>query len=180
MIEGQVEEFGLVGMDHWNAMFEDASTGSWWRQVSGEAVAGERKGQYLPEVPSRQMSWQALLELHPDSKVKEPDPAFAAQYARFEGFAEGTSRESSPAAIRQLAGKILSSRSGSRPDAHAFDWNELVEKKSVAATLGGNPPTVRRRHAARNPAGLSGILAFLGHLQTQYHPPQCQTSVPLV
>src|SRR5688572_7438454 len=39
------EEFRLVGMDHFNAMFEDATTGSWWRQATGEAVAGPLKGQ---------------------------------------------------------------------------------------------------------------------------------------
>jgi len=47
LIEGKPEEFRLVGMDHFNAMFEDKSTGSWWRQVSGKAVAGPLKGKVL-------------------------------------------------------------------------------------------------------------------------------------
>ncbi len=37
------EQFRLVGMDHFNAMFEDATTKSWWRQESGEAIAGAFK-----------------------------------------------------------------------------------------------------------------------------------------
>jgi hypothetical protein len=32
VVRGQHERFRLVGMDHYNAMFEDATTGSWWRQ----------------------------------------------------------------------------------------------------------------------------------------------------
>ena len=31
-------------------MFEDATTGSWWRQANGEAVAGPLEGMTLPEV----------------------------------------------------------------------------------------------------------------------------------
>src|SRR5512138_654743 len=31
VINGKTEAFRLVGMDHFNAMIEDASTGSWWQ-----------------------------------------------------------------------------------------------------------------------------------------------------
>src|SRR5690606_25660348 len=54
IVDGQPEHFRLVGMDHFNAMFEDQTTKSWWRQVNGEAVTGERKGAFLPEVESSQ------------------------------------------------------------------------------------------------------------------------------
>jgi len=37
IVNGQIEIFRLVGMDHYNAMFEDATTKSWWRQATGEA-----------------------------------------------------------------------------------------------------------------------------------------------
>jgi hypothetical protein len=40
-------------MDHFNAMFEDSQTKSWWRQVNGEAIAGPLKGKTLPEIPSQ-------------------------------------------------------------------------------------------------------------------------------
>ena len=43
-IDGKAESFRLVGMDHFNAMFEDKTTGSWWRQATGEAVAGPQEG----------------------------------------------------------------------------------------------------------------------------------------
>ena len=38
LVDGKLERFRLVGMDHWNAMFEDETTGSWWRQATGAAV----------------------------------------------------------------------------------------------------------------------------------------------
>ncbi|HXI98346.1 MAG TPA: DUF3179 domain-containing (seleno)protein, partial [Gemmatimonadaceae bacterium] len=44
IVDGRSETFRLVGMDHFNAMFEDARTHSWWRQANGEAIAGPSKG----------------------------------------------------------------------------------------------------------------------------------------
>lgn len=43
MVNGKLETFRLVGMDHFNAMFEDASTKSWWRQSNGDCIAGPLK-----------------------------------------------------------------------------------------------------------------------------------------
>ena len=50
LVDGRPETFRLVGMDHFNAMLEDATTGSWWQQATGEAVAGPKKGAALPEI----------------------------------------------------------------------------------------------------------------------------------
>jgi hypothetical protein len=55
-IDGKSESFRLVGMDHFNAMFEDRTTGSWWRQATGEAVAGPRKGRALHQIRSSSLS----------------------------------------------------------------------------------------------------------------------------
>ncbi|MFN8330340.1 MAG: DUF3179 domain-containing (seleno)protein [Saprospiraceae bacterium] len=41
-VKGVHEEFRLVGMDHYNAMFEDQRTGSWWRQSNGTAITQVR------------------------------------------------------------------------------------------------------------------------------------------
>ena len=46
-VNGKPEQFRLVGMDHFNAMLEDATTKSWWRQATGEAITGKLKGQKL-------------------------------------------------------------------------------------------------------------------------------------
>jgi hypothetical protein len=55
-VNGKHEDFRLVGMDHYNAMFEDKTTGSWWRQVSGEAIVGPLTGTMLDEFPSQQIT----------------------------------------------------------------------------------------------------------------------------
>lgn len=55
-VQGAAETFRLVGIDHFNAMLEDARTGTWWRQATGEAVGGPLRGEVLPEIASTQAS----------------------------------------------------------------------------------------------------------------------------
>ena len=73
LVKGEPETFRLVGMDHFNAMFEDVTTKSWWRQVNGEAVTGKLKGEVLPEVESFQLTVAKLFQLYPDAQVMQPD-----------------------------------------------------------------------------------------------------------
>src|SRR6266699_1386350 len=77
VVDGHTETFRLVGMDHFNAMFEDATTHSWWRQANGEAIAGPSKGKALMELPSRQLRLSEWLREHPRSLIMQPDSALA-------------------------------------------------------------------------------------------------------
>lgn len=142
-VDGKAEDFRLVGMDNWNAMFEDGSTGTWWRQANGQAVAGPRKGAWLAEVESRQMTWQAWLALHPDSTILEPDPEFAETYAGMAGYAEGTrggSLTGRDAGSWQEKSWVVGVVAGGQ--SRAFDWNELAEKKVLFGQVGDAPVAV--------------------------------------
>ena len=66
-VNGKKESFRLVGMDHFNAMFEDKTTKSWWYQATGEAIAGPLKNKTLTEIPSQQMTLSAWLRQYPNS-----------------------------------------------------------------------------------------------------------------
>ena len=94
VVEGKSESFRLVGMDHFNAMFEDQTTGSWWRQVNGECVTGPRRGQKLKELLCSQVALKDWLEMHPESLVMQPDPKFSKDYADLKGYDEGTMKSS--------------------------------------------------------------------------------------
>ncbi len=139
-VDGAVESFRLVGMDHWNAMFEDSRTGSWWRQANGEAITGPLEGQRLEEIPSQQMTWAAWSALHPESDVMQPDPAFAEAYAHMVGFAEGTKPGAltgrDPASWQRkswVVGVVVGDA------ARAFDWNELVRERVITDRVGDQP-----------------------------------------
>src|SRR6185295_6285816 len=89
VVDGQPENFRLVGMDHFNAMFEDSRTRSWWRQVNGEAIAGKLKGQTLREIPSEQMRLESWIKQHPSTLILQPDTLFKEEYDALVNFDEG-------------------------------------------------------------------------------------------
>jgi hypothetical protein len=143
LVNGHFENFRLVGMDHFNAMFEDHSTGSWWRQANGEAITGRLKGTKLLEVPSQQVTLAQWLHLHPKTLIMQGDPAAAAEYAKDYAFERGTSR-------KKLTGTdTLSWRDKSwvvgitvNGRSKAYDWNQLRRERVVQDEIAGTPIVV--------------------------------------
>jgi hypothetical protein len=140
VVNGDPENFRLVGMDHFNAMFEDSSTKSWWRQATGEAIAGPLAGSVLEEFPSHQMSLRAWLELYPDSKILQPDSAFIEKYKKLKGFDLGTI-QSHLLNRDTLSWKDKSWVIGISIDnqSRAYDWNDLVKHRIINDTLNTIP-----------------------------------------
>jgi hypothetical protein len=140
VVDGKIETFRLVGMDHYNAMLEDRTTGSWWRQANGQAITGPLKGTRLPELPSRQVTLARWLSLYPRSLIMQADPAFTEEYAKDYAFERGTSR-------KKLTGTdTLSWRDKSwivglsvNEHSKAYDWNRLRRERVVNDTVGGVP-----------------------------------------
>jgi len=140
VVDGKKETFRLVGMDHFNAMFEDATTKSWWRQATGEAVTGPKKGEALVEIPSEQMTLLAWLRKYPDSKILQPDPSFLQAYADLVGFDEGTipsDLEYRDFAPWQFKSWVVGVEY--KGAAIAFDWNDVVREKVINDSLPGLP-----------------------------------------
>jgi hypothetical protein len=139
-VGGRPEKFRLVGMDHFNAMFEDATTGSWWRQATGEAVTGPRKGTVLPEAAYRQLTLRDWFRLHPDARVMQPDEDSRAHYDPEGKYEQGKSK-----------GELTRTDSGSWQDkswvvgvqagalAKAYDWNRLKRERVINDQIGGTP-----------------------------------------
>ena len=139
VIKGKNETFRLVGMDHFNAMFEDQSTGSWWRQVNGICVAGPLKGEQLKEMLCSQVALKDWLEMHPESLVMQPDPKFAHEYADLKGYDEGTmksSLEGTDTGSWKEKSWVLGTVVGNQ--AICWDWNKLKRKGSSSMVLDGH------------------------------------------
>lgn len=139
-VNGALERFRLVGMDQFNAMLEDRTTGSWWRQANGEAVAGPLTGTAMTELPSRQVTLRQWLALYPTSRVMQGDPAFTAEYAQDYAFERGTSRGrlsgTDPRSWEEKSW-VVGLRIGSAT--RAYDWNQLLHEGAINDTLGGRP-----------------------------------------
>ncbi len=139
-VDGQSESFRLVGMDHFNAMFEDASTKSWWRQATGEAIAGPRKGLALKQIPSMQMPLSRWLTLHPRSLIMQPDSTFIDRYAKSFDYETGLSRSAltgtDTVSWHDKAWVVGITVNG---ESKAYDWNRLRRESVVNDVLGGRP-----------------------------------------
>lgn len=78
-------QFDLIGMNRYNALFEDTKTGTWWHQDTGEAIYGERKGDALPLYGSQTLRWSEWRKLHPHTQALLPHPDFTQGYESFAG-----------------------------------------------------------------------------------------------
>ena len=137
VVKGKKETFRLVGMDHFNAMFEDATTKSWWQQATGKAVTGKLKGTHLPEVFSAQTTLAKWAELHPSTLVMQPDTLYKAQYDSMRNYESGKGKSaltrtdtSSWKDKSWVVGITLNNES------KAYDWNRLKAQRVIDDRLG--------------------------------------------
>lgn len=151
VVKGKPESFRLVGMDHFNAMFEDKTTKSWWRQATGEAVAGKLKGHVLPELSTTQMTLSQWLAIYPNSLIMQADQNFQAAYDSLSNYEAGrrkgklTRRDSSSWQDKSWVVGISIGK-----ESKAYDWNALekeriihdvLDNRSLAIILAGDNKT---------------------------------------
>jgi len=140
IVDGRSETFRLVGMDHFNAMFEDASTHSWWRQANGEAIAGPSKGKWLTEIPSRQVTLAEWLREHPTSLIMQADAGLKDNYSKDFDYETGKSRKSltgtDTVSWHDKAWVVGITVNG---QSKAYDWNRLRRERVVNDVIGGQP-----------------------------------------
>jgi len=140
VVDGRAESFRLVGMDHFNAMFEDASTHSWWRQANGEAIAGPSKGKSLTEIPSRQVTLAEWLREHPSSLIMQADSGLKSNYSKDFDYETGKSRKSltgtDTVSWHDKAWVVGITVNG---QSKAYDWNRLRRERVVNDVIGGQP-----------------------------------------
>lgn len=142
-VNGNPENFRLVGMDHFNAMFEDETTKSWWRQVTGEAIAGSLTGSFLPEIESNQYSLKTFFSLHPFGRVMQPDSTAMSHYDLVALYERGLSKnkltrtDSVPWKDKSWVLGVVAYN-----QAKAFDWLELKKKKVINDNIGNTPIVV--------------------------------------
>ncbi|MDZ4679496.1 MAG: DUF3179 domain-containing (seleno)protein [Saprospiraceae bacterium] len=140
VIHGKQESFRLVGMDHFNAMFEDKTTKSWWRQATGEAVAGKLKGQVLPEFSSSQMTLSQWLSIYPNSLIMQADQYFQVEYDHLSDYEAGrhegklTRRDSLSWQDKSWVVGVSIGK-----ESKAYDWNALEKARIIYDVLDNRP-----------------------------------------
>ncbi|MEP7268960.1 MAG: DUF3179 domain-containing (seleno)protein [Saprospiraceae bacterium] len=140
LVNGVQETFRLVGMDHFNAMFEDGTTKSWWRQVNGEAITGKLKGQSLPEVFSIQASLFEWVKMYPHTLIMQADSAYIESYSENTDYETGKSRKELTGTDSLSWNKkswVIGVKAGK--ETKAYDWNRLKTEKIIHDEIKGIP-----------------------------------------
>ena len=143
IVNGEVENFRLVGMDHFNAMFEDETTKSWWRQATGEAVTGSLKGEILPEVESNQLTLGAFFTMYPFGLVMQGEDVFRNSYDSLGRYEKGRSK-SKLTRTDSVSWKDKSWVLGIQVDgkSKAYDWIQLKESRILNDSVGNVPVVI--------------------------------------
>jgi hypothetical protein len=71
-VDGRVLSFRLAGINNQNFIMQDRETGSWWQQVSGEAILGPLKGKRLTRVFHDELSFRGWTREQPGGRVLVP------------------------------------------------------------------------------------------------------------
>jgi hypothetical protein len=139
-LNGKPEHFRLVGMDHFNAMFEDATTKSWWQQATGQAVAGPLTGTWLKEIPSEQVRLSSWLKKYPASLIMQKDTLYVKNYKHLQGYDQGTipdDLEKRDTKSWQNKSWVIGVKLGDLR--RAYDWNDLLVEGIIEDTLNQEP-----------------------------------------
>jgi len=82
-VSGRQLHFHLAGINNQNFIMRDEETGSWWQQVTGEAIQGPLKGQRLRPVLHEELTFGLWKREQPEGRVLRPNDAImrARKYA---------------------------------------------------------------------------------------------------
>ena len=81
-MDGQVLRFHLAGINNQNFLMQDEQTGTWWQQVTGQAVQGPLKGKRLTLQPWDELRFGLWRQEHPDGLVLLPESKLQDRYAK--------------------------------------------------------------------------------------------------
>jgi Protein of unknown function (DUF3179) len=76
-VNGGVLHFHLAGINNQNFIMRDEETGSWWQQVTGEAIQGPMKGQKLRPFFHDELTFGLWRNEKPNGRVLRPDESIA-------------------------------------------------------------------------------------------------------
>lgn len=141
-MNGRELHFHLSGINNQNFIMRDEETGSWWQQVSGEAIFGPLKGTHLEPVMADEVSFQRWKSEHPTGRVLRPDPKVVAA-GRYEKADWETSMLKVPT-VTKLTDKRLEPRTlvigvSEHGQARAWPVETLKQQSPLLDTIGGVP-----------------------------------------
>jgi hypothetical protein len=142
-VNGRQLHFHLAGINNQNFIMRDEETGSWWQQVTGEAIQGPLKGQRLRPVYHDELTFALWQREQPSGRVLRPDEriAQAGKYAPA-NWEERMSRvpvTSSVAPDKVLEPRALVAGIKVNEAAKAYPFELLLKQNLIVDEVGGVP-----------------------------------------
>lgn len=140
-VDGRPLRFHLAGINNQNFIMRDEETGSWWQQVSGEAIQGPMKGKHLRPVFWDELSFATWKREQPDGRVLLPDARVESQYEKAdweEQYAKFPVVVSKDAADK-LPGRTLLIGIQLNGAAKAYPFDALQKQRLILDEVGGVP-----------------------------------------
>lgn len=148
-IDGRRLRFRLTGINNQNFLMMDEETGSWWQQVSGEAIHGPLAGRRLDLVFHDEVSFGIWRREHPGGRVLRPDDS-----APWKEFSENWEEETARLPVVTPAGA-----------GEPFAPREVVAGVRVGGAAKAYPMTALRRQGpvlVDTVAGVPLVLVLAG------------------
>jgi hypothetical protein len=140
-IDGRRLGFHLTGINNQNFLMSDDATGSWWQQVTGEALFGPLKGRRLDLVFHDEISFGDWKREHPRGRVLRPDDGVP-----WREFSKDWEAETArlPVTVAARPGDLLKPRDlvvgiRIRGAARAYPLDALRSQSPVLDEVGGAP-----------------------------------------
>src|SRR5688572_24928137 len=142
MVDGRQLHFRLSGINNQNFIMRDEETGTWWQQVSGEAILGPLKGKRLDRIAQDELSFAQWRREQPRGRVLRPDPRvteyaeknWEAGIAKLPVVTPGVDRRLEPRAL------VVGVNAGGR--AKAYPMSAIQKQSPIVDTIGTTPVAI--------------------------------------
>ena len=151
-VDGRTLTFHLAGINNQNFIMQDDQTGTWWQQVSGEALLGPLKGRRLTLVPQDQLTFATWRAEAPRGRVLKPDDRIvrAGKYAPVDWERDMLRYRTPASADSQIPPRALVVGVALSGGAMAYPIERLTAAGATLDEVGGEPIVVVRAPDTRS------------------------------
>ena len=132
--------FRLAGINNQNFLMRDEETGSYWQQITGEAIAGPLKGQRLELIRADELTWKLWQVEQPQGTVLQDNQKYAGQYPKQDWEAK----------MKKTPTVLSYSENGRQPRdlmigisafgaSRAYPYETVLQEKLIQDRLGSEP-----------------------------------------
>ena len=138
-MDGRQLHFRLSGINNQNFIMRDQETGTWWQQVSGEAILGRLKGKRLERVAQDELTFGQWRREQPRGRVLRPDPRVT-EYAEKNWEANIAKLPVvTPAIDRRLEPRALVVGVTAGSNTKAYPMSAIQKQSPIVDTIGTTP-----------------------------------------